>query len=365
MKKTSIVSRLAGVLYLCVALVVAGGSAADAYHMPGGGLGVAGLEFVKTFLLGGSIAGSGHYAVGALQVEIWENHIEGNIFKDNEFIMCSVDAGDYVLAGKVVHIPQAGSVANVEEDRTVIPATVTERGDSDVTYALRVYTTDPIRIPFAEQSELSYDKRESVLSEYEAALNEKVADRMLINWAPTASTSIIRTTGAAVATHLTGTTGNRLAFSPKDLKRAMTKLNKQNIVKVDRYCLMSDDMYDQFTDALTEKQQSDFSRAYDEKTGVVGYLHGFKIMTRSSIVVYNSDATAVNALDAANAATDNDCVLCWQKNSVERAKGQVKFFSQIDAPAEYGDVYSFLVRAGGRKRRDDQKGIIAIVQDAA
>jgi hypothetical protein len=313
-------------------------------------------------------ASASNVSVAAIQVEIWQNHIEKNLFKNNEFLLASVDASQYVLQGKVVHIPQAGSTPSVVKNRafTGSPITVTQRTDTDVTYSLDEYTTDPIQIPNADKAELSYDKRESVLGEHEATLRQVTADVMLTYWAPSAAASILRTTGENIETHLTGTTGSRLKFTTKDLKKAQNTLNKQNVPMEERYALMSADMYDQFTDSMTDSQYRDFSKAFDEKTGICGQLFGFKIMMRSSVVTYDNTATPVlNAYGAAAAAADNDGVLCWQKNAVERAVGTIQFFQDEGSPVYFGDVYSLLTRMGGRKRRDDQKGIIAIVQAPA
>ncbi len=300
----------------------------------------------------------------AIQREIWEDHIEGNLFKNNEFLLASTDASQFVLQGKVVHIPQAGALPTVTKDRSSLPATVTQRADVDITYPLNEFTTDPILIPNADTMELSYDKRESVLSEHEAALRQVTADSVLIDWAP--ATSIISTTGAAVASHLTGTTGNRKKFSTADLKNAMLTLNKQNIPLEDRFALLSADMYQQLTDELTDTLYRDFSQTFDAKNGILGKLYGFNIMMRSSVVTYTNDSTpVVNVYGAAPAATDNDAVLCWQKNAVERALGDVVFYERVGDPTYYGDVYSVLVRMGARKRRSDEKGIVAILQAAS
>ncbi len=301
----------------------------------------------------------------AIQVEVWQNHIEGNLFKDNEFLMCSTDAGQYVMQGKVVHIPQAGGTATVEKNRSSFPATASERTDTEVTYNLDAYTTDPILIRNAEVVELSYNKRESVIGEYEAALRQRIADEVLIKWAPTTSTRIIRTTGDDVETHLSGTSGYRKAITTSDLRKAQLTMNKQNVSKTDRYALFSADMLDQLVKSLSDTQYRDFSKALDEKTGVVGMLYGFKIMQRSDTVVYNAAATAVNAYGASVAADDNDAVICWQKDAVERAIGSITFFERQQDPLYFGDVYSFEVRMGGRIRRNDQKGLVAIVQVAS
>jgi hypothetical protein len=303
----------------------------------------------------------------AIQKEIWQDHIEGNLFKNNEFLLASTDAGQYVLHGLVVHIPQAGAIANVAVNRSSLPATVVQRTDTDVTYTLDEYTTDPILIPNAEQFELSYNKRESVLSEYEASLRQTVADNLLIDWSPTGGTgTLVRTSGMATATTLAGTTGNRLKFTVNDLKNAQLQLNKQNVPMEGRYALMSADMFQQLTDDMTATQYRDFSAAYDVKDGILGRLFGFHIMMRGGVVTYTNDtAPLVNAYGASANATDNDGVLCWQINAVERALGQIKFYERIGDPTYYGDVYSVSVRMGGRLRRADAKGIVAVVQAAA
>jgi len=40
-------------------------------------------------------------------------------------------------------------------------------------------------------------------------------------------------------------------------------------------------------------------------------------------------------------------------------------FEDLSSPTYYGDIYSFLVRAGGRPMRSDVAGLLAIVQDAS
>ncbi len=303
----------------------------------------------------------------AIQKEIWEDHIEGNLFKNNEFLLASTDAGQYVLQGAVVHIPQAGAIANVVKNRSSLPATVVQRGDTDITYTLDEYTTDPILIPNAETFELSYNKRESVLGEYESSLRQTVADNLLIDWSPSGSTGlVVRTTGVATATTLAGTTGNRAKFTVNDLKGAQLQLNKQNVPMEGRYALISADMFQQLTDDMSATQYRDFSAAYDVKDGVLGRLFGFNIMMRSNVVTYTNDTTpVVNPYGATPAATDNDGVLCWQIGAVERALGDIKFFERVGDPTYYGDVYSVSVRMGARMRRSDAKGIVAIVQAAA
>lgn len=302
----------------------------------------------------------------AIQKEIWENDIVEGLWGDNQFLQNAFNADEYVLQGKVVHIPQAGTAPGVSKNRSSLPATVTKRTDVDITYALDEFTSDPVHIPDADTVELSYNKRNSVLSETRSAINNTIALHMIYGWLPSDGGRIIRTDGDAVAAHLPSATGDRLAMTPGKLKEAMTKFNSENVPGLDRFAMMDAVMYEQFIDSLTESQYRDFSRAFDEKTGVVGMLYSFKILVRDVVGIYTNAATPVKvAPGTTGAATHNAAALCWQKNSVERALGDVKFFENIGDPTYYGDIYSGLVRMGGRIRRNDNKGVLAIVQAAS
>jgi hypothetical protein len=293
--------------------------------------------------------------------EIWVNDITDSLFKNNQFLQYALNHDMYVLAGKVVHIPQAGLPSNVVKNRSSLPATVTKRTDSELLYNLEEFTSDPRLIANAEEVELSYDKRNDAMGEDKRALSETVADTMLISWAPATATTI-RTSGAATAARMAGQTGTRLAFTEGDLRKAMTLFNAQNVPLEERYCLVDAYMYDDLIASLTITAARDFSKSYNQEKGILGTIHGFNIMMRSNTLVYNAAATAVNAYGAAVAVTDNCAALCWSKYSVCRALGEIKMFDQNDAPQYYGSIYSFLLRMGGRIYRADGKGVVAIAQ---
>lgn len=328
----------------------------------GGGLvalGVGGgLSLVKTGTQGLQMA---------IQKEIWQNDIIEALWADNAFLNYAFNADQYVLAGKVVHIPQQGTSVSVSTNRTVYPATVTTRTDTEINYSLDELTSDPIRIPNADLAELSYDKRNSVLSDTKMAIGEAAALNILFKWNPTAAANIIRTTGDAVAAHLPSATGNRKKFTVADVKAAQKKFNAQNIPTTDRYMLIDAEMYDQLTDSMTATQYKDFSSTLNVGEGTInGKLYGFNIISRSVVARYTNAATPVPvAWTAAGDVAHNAAVLCWHKNSVERALGDVNFFEDLGNPTFYSDIYSALVRVGGRIRRADGGGILAIVQAAS
>lgn len=301
----------------------------------------------------------------AIQKEIWLNDIVANIFEANPHLGYAVNADEFVLQGKVVHIPNAGAKPSVTRNRTSLPASVVQRADVDITFSLDEYTTDPILIPNADEYELSYDKRASVMGEQSAALSELVGTWFYRYWAPATAANILRTTGSSVTAHVG--TGNRKKLTVADVKRAKLLLDRMGIPAEGRVIALDADLYDQFTDELTASQYRDFSQAYDASKGVVGQLFGFTFLApRTSVMVYTNEATpAPKDPDSSSADTDNAAALIWHRDSVIRALGDHEFFESIKDPTYYGDIYSALVRAGGRIRRNDAKGVIALVQDVS
>lgn len=327
---------------------------------------IAGGGFLTAAVIGGALSIIPKTVTGlpmAIQVEIWEKDIVEGLFADNAFLNFAYNADQYVLQGKVVHIPQAGASAGTAVNRSELPATVTQRTDVDITYAIDEITSDPVLIPNADTVELSYNKRTSVTEQMRKTMYEVSALNMLYRWAPSLGDRMIRTTGSAVAAHLPSATGSRNALTLADVKKAQKQFNKDNVPSGERYLMVDAEMYDQLTNDMTANQNRDFLAAYDEKNGILGRIYGFNVIMRSQVMRYTNAATpAKKAWSAAGAATDNAAAICWQKQSVERALGDVKFFEKLGDPQYYGDIYSALIRLGGRIRRNDNIGVLAIVQ---
>jgi len=173
----------------------------------------------------------------AVTPEVWTNFIVENLFKNNEFLLNSVDESQYVIGAGVVHIPQAGSPSKVERNRKTLPATITRRKDIDVTYVLDEFTTDPRFIPNIDKAELSYDKMESCMSEDMMALKQTIAEAMLYNWRPQ---FFIKTTGSDIDAPFG--TSTRKSATIADFKKAKEVFNKWGIPKEERYVIIDTDM---------------------------------------------------------------------------------------------------------------------------
>lgn len=104
-------------------------------------------------------------------------------------------------------------------------------------------------------------------------------------------------------------------------------------------------------------------------TGVVNRIHGFDIVIRSTVVVYDNTGTPVikavsdNGEPTTPAATDNLAALFYHPSFVARAIGSTEVNISEDAPGYYGSsiIESFKC-FGAAKLRTSQTGIVALVQ---
>lgn len=298
----------------------------------------------------------------ALQKEVWIKSIVDGLWPEESFMSKAVNDDQYV-SNKTVHIPNAGSASAVQMDRSQLPASYKKRTDSEVTYNLHEFTTDPVVIQFTEELQLSYSKRESVLREDRANLVNHVGEYILSAWAD-GVTKVITTTGAAVKAHTASATGTRKALTKDDLLSLMAEFNAEDIPQEGRYILLDAHMYQELITSLSNNEMAAYQACADLKRGILGQFASFNVMMRSSVLRYAADGTLKKKTEA-GAATDNAGALAWYEGAVSRSKGEVKMFASEGDPGYYGDAYSFLVNAGGARRRTDKKGVWVIRQGAA
>jgi hypothetical protein len=303
----------------------------------------------------------------ALQVEIWQQDVIDNLYKNNQFAMYAVDADRYVLMGKVVHIPVAGAPGTIKKNLNVFPQTATKRSDTEVTYNIDTLYLLPRHIEDIEKYELSYDKRQSVVGEDQRKLIQDGMQNLLYRWAP-AVANVILTEGADTAATLTGATGNRKKFTKKALEDIKLKMDAADIMPDGRVALLTAHHYNQFLASLSDAERTDVGRVADLKKGIVGEYLGFIIMMRSTVLRYRGADNAVavvDELDEAYAADAEDraASLVWHRDCVERALGSVKMFDNPNRAEYFGDIFSMSLRFGGRQRR--ATGVWAVVEALA
>ncbi len=314
--------------------------------------------------------------------EIWVDYIDENLYKDNGFLEKSDDHGEYVN-NLAVHSPQAGDDGTVVVNRTIFPATATQRVDTTVDWYIDEFTVDPWKISNAEEVQLSYNKIDSMLSSRRAILDEKIADNALYKWSPTGTATlpngggtnnnILRSSGIpnnditqdkkTSAVYLPGATGLRLLFTLYDIRMAKLWLDLQNVPKTDRHIMLSSNAANQVIDDLIATKYRDAMTQYNASTGELSMIMGFNVHIRSTVVRYNNaDTPVVKAPAAVAAAADNDTILFWHQMAVRRAKGETIVYNQDNNPLYFGHLFSLLKRFGGTISRTSEVGVGAIVQ---
>ena len=304
----------------------------------------------------------------ALQKEVWIADIQENLFANNEFINRATDHSMWI-SNKTVHVPQAGANPSVKKNRTVLPAAISQRTDTDLTYDMAEYTTDPILLTNLEELQINYAKRQSVLSQHVATLGDVIGNQTLYAWAPAGAGTYRKTTGSAVSSALAPTaTSTRLAITLADIAAAKGILDSQHVPQSGRVLVMPSDIYNAQMLAISDFVQAQSYGTSGLPSGAVGRIFGFDIVLRPSVVVYdNSGTPALKAVDAdgtptTEATTDNMACLAFHPSFVCKAMGTTDVFYDEDKPEYYGSVFSALVMHGAAKLRTDQKGIVAIVQ---
>lgn len=349
------------VLALLIGFVICG--------FTGAGAAVAGGVFALgtgvQLLTGKSLLPTNSLAMG-LQTEVWIQDIQENLFFENEFLNLAIDHSAYIV-NSVVHIPQAGSNPTVVKNRTELVADLQQRTDTELTYGVDNYTTDPFLVKNIDELQISYDKRQSILGQHIATLGDTIAVNTLQSWAVNASTThVLRTTGDAegdeVLPHSTAT-GTRNLLTKKDFARAAAVMDLDKVPKQGRFAVVPTAMYyNLFTDAELIANRARLGEDLIKK-GVVGDIHGFKIIYRGEVVRYtNAGANNLRANDAAAAATDCAGAICFSRFAVTQAIGEIMVYLNEGEARSYGDIMSAEVNQGASFMRANNWGRVCIAQ---
>jgi hypothetical protein len=305
----------------------------------------------------------------ALQKEQWLSDIQENLFKDNAIIARATNHDGFVNY-KTVHVPQAGSNPTISKNITSFPATITQRTDSELTYSMDTYYVQPIHIEAGQETAfLSYDKRMSILNQHISTLEDVLVNNALYKWAPSGATRQVRTTGTAVGTALApSATGTRNAITLADILKAKSILDSENVPAAGRVLLLPSDMYNAQLLAIADVYQAQSYGTSALPSGVVTRIHGFDVMIRSTVVVYDNTATPVikavadSGTPSSAAATDNLAALAYHPNFVAKAMGSTDVFITEQVAEYYGSIVSAMQLFGASKMRTSQTGVVAIVQ---
>jgi len=307
----------------------------------------------------------------AIQTEMWVRQIQETLLPESDFVNKSMNHSEFIK-NLTVHVPQAGTAPTVVKNRASLPSTIEQRTDTDRTYDLNEYSTDTFIVRALDELQVSYDKRASLLRDHVTQINKRIGDETANTWAGaglvSASGQIVETTGTDTANIAPPTgTGNRKAVKIDDLASAAAKLDNDDVMQQDRWCLMPATMYhNMLIENKAELLSAEFMNQGNLPEAVVRNLWGFNIMVRSNVTVYDNNTTPVlRAVGFTPATDDNFGAICWQSDQVANALGATRVFAQENAPEFYADVLmSAIAMHGSIALRTDGRGIVTIVQSS-
>lgn len=311
------------------------------------------ILFPKTFNCTGVV-------MATIRTEVWTADIKEKLFANNEFMLASTNHNAFVN-NKTVNVPQSGTNPAVVKNRTVLPAAIGQRTDTNLTYDLNEFTTDPILIQNTEDIQVSYNKRQSVMSQHVRTINDRIARDAIINWAAP-SAKVVLTTGGTSLFQPAGSTGSRKKLTILDLAELQRIAANDDFASDGWNILLTNDVYSELiTDSSNRALNRDFMNQGNLATGAVNMIHGFNIFLRSTVASYDSGNT-VKAFGAAGAAGDSFGLIGWHRDAVAQATGSIEVFSDEKKPEFFGDILSALVLHGSESLREDNAGIVALVQ---
>ena len=303
----------------------------------------------------------------ALIKEIWVQDIQEALNRNADFLPYSVDHSAYIAFG-VVHVPQSGANPTVNVNPSVLPLTIAQRTDTDLTYNLNQYALSPTLITNIDELQNSYDKRQSVIGQQMSTLTQTIGDYTAVSWCASGAANIVLTTGAAGTSLPPSGTGTRNAVALVDIANLAKKLDKDNVPRTGRKLLMQADMFwELFTISEVVRASYNGFQVNALATGVVAQLFGFDIMVRPTVAVFSKTGTTAKAVGAAAAADDRLACIAWHPTTVSRALGTMNPMydagSNGNGKPEYlGSIFNMEVMLGSAILRTDMKGVAALVQ---
>lgn len=272
----------------------------------------------------------GGYAFSGLVPEIWTDQLMENIMENDAILNEMVNMDEFVTYG-VINLAEAGIEPTVLENNTTYPITAVERTDGALALPLMRFDTENTVIRRAEEKQLSYNKRESVIRGHRNALVKRMVKRALHAIAPATNATgrpLLVATGAD-----NGYGFKRLTFD--DIIQAEARCNDDGIDPNDRNLVLSS----QHRADLLKEDKTLYNQMLKD-----GTLYGFKLHTKtpkSLLPSYNGTTGAKIAFGATVLAAHTTASVFWTKNEVMRCKEDAELFLTERDAAARGDIMGF------------------------
>lgn len=332
-----------------------------------------------------------------VRVKVFSRDLQKNLFPDNAFYKKSkVDPSSNA---EFIEIPQAEAPvkASIGDVQVGYDDVANNLGNADKLQAIkrinskRIYENQNFFVPPViidknnQDGELTYEKRAEIQEEFTLELNTQIANYAAVKWAPTAISNIVGTSG----------TETRLGLVVGGLAAAVKRAVYQDILNVKKifqrmslpkggkiYALPTPEFWE---DIVLMEEFRTFEKTGMVtmlKTGVIGNWLGINWMEprhneglEANIVYDYADPANPVKIDyvptvvggrtlqtITPTATSVSGVLFWHERMVRRSEGRNNVYFRKDDPEYQADILSANVRFGGTASRNDNKGVVALIE---
>lgn len=308
-----------------------------------------------------------------LRKEHWSKELIKRLWPDNSFYKRSVSESNIAADVETVRKPIAGKVPDaVEGQPKKLPMEFTTVEDGQKSYPMIKLIAPPIIIDDESEITTSYNKRSEYQQQQADTIEDLAADLAVNKWAPTLGSNIALTTGAGRPTSLAGVTANRKGGTVDDIIKVTGMFRRMNLGSAPgrKTALVTDEFY---SDLLKIDKFVDYDKTGNESKliqGILGRIMGWEIMTRYSekhggIGLRYSNASSPALQDrTSRAATDRPANIFWFERYVCHAEAKADSAINRKPPGFVGaTVIESWTRFGADRMRDDQKGVVVLLED--
>ena len=307
-----------------------------------------------------------------IRTTLYSSELQKLIFPDNSFYKKSI--GETGVADKTEQVekPVQTKISKAKEGKpSSLPLSVETSTDSTKKYNTTLIYCAPLLIDSQSELLVNYNKRQTKQEQQAAEINTKVAAYTMEHWCPKLEANILKTTGSARPSNVMGFTSQRKALTKEDLLKVLNLIMRMGVSGMggNWYGMVTADMY---TDLLAIPEFVDYYKTGNEsrlKEGVIGRILGIDIFQRSTEeghngVLYNGKTPLRGDADVKDSLLSG--ALFWNDKMVCRAEGRLRTIINAEAPGYLGGtIIESFTRYGADIIRDDQKGVIALLEDKA
>lgn len=305
-----------------------------------------------------------------IRTTIYSSELQKLIFPENSFYKKSIGEAGVADTTEQLEKPVQTAISKAKEGAPKsLPLSVETSTDKTKKYNTTLIYCQPLLIDSQSELLVNYNKRNSKQEQQAGEINTKVAAYTMAHWCPTAKTNILKTSGNARPSNIMGFTSQRKALTKEDLLKVLNLMMRMGVSGMggNWFGMVTADMY---TDLLAIPDFVDYYKTGNEsklKEGVIGRILGIDIFQRSTDeghcgVLYNGEKPLSGDAEVKDSLLSG--ALFWHDKMVCRAEGKLRTVVNTNAPGYLGGtIIESFCRYGADIIRDDQKGVISLLEE--